>query len=80
MEVYFDGGWKENGDKMIRLHDPTGQSMDNSEFDSFADQESKSNCYYIDFSTSMAESAEPTVAPAAAAPMFPESMASLYNK
>ena len=48
LEVYLDGFWKENGDKMVRLHDTTGQSMNNSEFDPFADPESKSNCYYID--------------------------------
>ena len=46
MEVYLDGVWKENGDKMVRLHDPAGQS--NSIFDTFANPETKSNCYYID--------------------------------
>ena len=48
MEVYLDGFWKENGDQMVRLHDHVGQSMNNLGFDPFADQESKSNCYYID--------------------------------
>ena len=32
---------------MVRLHDPAGQS--NLEFDPFANPESNSNCYYIDF-------------------------------
>ena len=48
MEVYLDGNWKENGDKMVRLYDPAQYSMDNSEIDSFADPENKSTCYYID--------------------------------
>ena len=48
LEVYLDGSWKENGDKMVRLYDPAQYSENNSEFDSFADLESKSTCYYID--------------------------------
>ena len=51
LEVYLDGFWKENGDKMVRLHDPSCQSMKN--FDPFADPESKTNCYYIDLVTRM---------------------------
>ena len=55
LEVYFDGFWKENGDKMVRFYD-AGQSMNNLRFDSFADIESKSNCYYIDLTTSVTKS------------------------
>ena len=46
MEVYLDGGWKENKDIVVRLRDPAGQS--NLAFDPFANPESKSICYYID--------------------------------
>ena len=53
LEVYFDGNWKENDDLMVRLHDPSSQSMSDSEFDPFADPESKSICYYIDFGATL---------------------------
>ena len=60
LEVYLDGGWKQNGKedekKMVRLHDPAGQAMRNLAVDSFADPESKSICYYIDLTASMKES------------------------
>ena len=46
LEVYLDGGWKENGDIVARLRDPAGQA--NLALDPFADPESKSICYYID--------------------------------
>ena len=57
LEVYLDGGWKENGKadekKMVRLHDPAEQMMTNlAVVDSFADPESKSICYYIDLNKS----------------------------
>ena len=54
LEVYLDGYWKENGDIMVRLHDPS-QSMINSVIDSFASPESKSNCYYIDFEKTLSQ-------------------------
>ena len=60
MEVYLDGGWKENGKedekRMVRLRDPARQMISNLEVvDSFADPESESICYYIDLTASMTE-------------------------
>ena len=60
LEVYLDGGWKQNGKedekKMVRLREPAGQAMRNLVVDSFADPESKSICYYIDLTTNITES------------------------
>ena len=53
MEVYFDGVWKENKDVMVRLCDPAGQAS--LAFDPFANPESKSNCYYIDFEATLGQ-------------------------
>ena len=61
LEVYFDGGWKENGDKMVRLHDPVGQA--NLAFDPFTDPESKANCYYIDLTPELSTPKPPTPVP-----------------
>ena len=38
---------------MVRLHDPAGQS--NLALDPFANPESKSNCYYIDFEATLGQ-------------------------
>ena len=63
LEVYLDGGWKENGKgdekKMARLRELAGRAISNLDVDPFVNPESKSNCYYIDFGASKSE--EPAV-------------------
>ena len=54
LEVYLDGGWKENGNDMFSLVDPTSEwEHDDDNVDGFAHDEdeiiSNSCCYYIDF-------------------------------
>ena len=53
IEVYLKkGAWKKNeNDDMFCLLEPDDQQMDGNDFDTFAedDEETNSNCYYIEF-------------------------------